>query len=164
MFLSGFLKKKVLQYLIALPAPRMLFLIQWLDSYSIREKDFPGYRKYAARTGYIDDLCSFDPDVDLLINYDPDPPADLYHSPVRLLGTAYAPLRKQFAGDSIEIKEKAKHVLISTGGTDPYHIIAGILKNADTSLQYHVVMGAVFDEEYISEMQRISAGKDNITL
>ncbi len=135
-----------------------------LDSYSIDKKDFPEYRKYAVKTGYIDDLCSFDPDVDLIINYDPDPPKDLYHAPAQLLGTAYAPLRKQFAGPSIDIKENVERILVSTGGTDPYHILADILNNADPSLQYIAVIGAVFDSGYRSELQQISEGKNNITL
>ncbi len=149
-------------YMTEPPAEKYEFLL--LDSYSLDENDFPGYRKYAAKTGYIDDLCSFDPDVDLIINYDPDPPKDLYHAPVQLLGTAFAPLRKQFAGPSIDIKENAERILISTGGTDPYRLLAGILKNAGPSLQYIAVMGAVFDEGYRSQLQQIADENKNITL
>ncbi len=149
-------------YMMEKPAEKYEFLL--LDSYSISESEFSGYRKYAAKTGYIDDLRCFDPDVDLLINYDPDPPEDLYHAPVKLLGTAYAPLRKQFAGPSIEIKEKAKRILVSTGGTDPYHILTGLLNNADPSLQYMAVIGAVFDAGYRSELQRLAEVRKNITL
>ncbi len=136
-----------------------------LDSYSIRKDDFSSFREHAAKTAYIDDLCECDPDVDLLINYDPDPPADLYHAPVQLLGTAYAPLREQFSSCSFKVRSSANRLFISSGGTDPYRIIEKLLKelyspnrfDPVSMLHCDVVIGAVFDEKYKSALKLLSA-------
>lgn len=143
-----------------------------LDSYSITEDEFASYRKYAVKTAYIDDLCHFDPDVDMVINYDPAPPKDLYHAPVQLLGTQYAPLREQFAGCSFMARPAANRIFISTGGTDPCHIIEKLLKEFYTDrhwtalsiLHCDVVMGAFFDDKYKSSLKLIARRYPGITI
>ena len=149
-------------YTMEAPAEKTEFLL--LDSYSIKESEFAAYRNYASKTGYIDDLSAFDPDVDLVINYDPVPPKDLYHAAVKLLGTEYAPLREQFAGCSFMTRPAANRIFISTGGTDPYHIIEKVLKEFYTDkhltalsiLHCDVVMGALFDEKYKTALKLLA--------
>lgn len=143
-----------------------------LDSYSIKENEFASFKAYADKTAYIDDLCSFSPDVDLLINYDPDPPKGLYNAPEQLLGTQYAPLRSQFAGLSFTVRPSANRVFISTGGTDPYRITEKVLKELYTEshltavsiLHTDVVMGALFDEKYKAALKLLARRYPGITL
>lgn len=71
----------------------------------------------------IDDERSFDPEVDLVINYDPDPEnlEQFYHAARwRLLGPQYAPLREQFMDRKPKVRPTVRKILISTGGTDPF--------------------------------------------
>ncbi len=71
----------------------------------------------------IDDERAFDPEVDLVINYDPDPEnlEQFYHAaPLRLLGPQYAPLREQFMDREPVVRPVVRRMLISTGGTDPF--------------------------------------------
>ncbi|MBP5608608.1 MAG: UDP-2,4-diacetamido-2,4,6-trideoxy-beta-L-altropyranose hydrolase [Lachnospiraceae bacterium] len=155
--------EKAFSYTMEPPKEKAAFLL--LDSYSIRRDEFPSYRDHAEKTGYIDDLCEFDPDVDLVINYDPKPPVSLYHAPVMLLGTEYAPLRKQFSASTYKVRPSANRIFISSGGTDPYRIIEKLLKElyspnsfeAVSMLHCEVVIGAVFDEKYRSALQLLSA-------
>ena len=157
-------------YTMGAPAEKAEFLL--LDSYSIAEDEFAGFRKYASKTGYIDDLCSIDPDVDVVINYDPAPPKDLYHAAVQLLGTQYAPLREQFAGCSFMTRPAANRIFISTGGTDPYHMIEKLLKEFYTDkhwtalsiLHCDVVMGALFDDKYKAALKLLARRYPGITL
>lgn len=69
-----------------------------------------------------------------------------------LIGPSYAPLSEEFRGGPIEIREKVKRVLITTGGTDRHHITAGVLREllAAGELQdvrFSVAVGAMFDNK-----------------
>lgn len=107
------------------------------------------------RVAYLDDLRSFDCPVDLIINYDTDKDCVHYSSAGRrLLGVQYTPLRRQFAGTAYTVRPAVGHVLLSTGGTDPYaaaeHLLHAIYhESPDTgpaqgtqllqSLHYHIL-------------------------
>jgi len=158
-------------YIMDAPSDKYELLL--LDSYSIEEKDFHAFRNYAEKTAYIDDLCRFDPDTDLIINYDPAPPTGLYHhAATKLLGTQYAPLREQFAGCSFMTRPSANRIFISTGGTDPYHIIEKLLKEFYTDkhltalsiLHCDVVMGALYDEKYKTALKLLARRYPGIAL
>lgn len=120
-----------------------------LDSYFVT----PDYMKaIKARTPlvYMDDLNTFDYPADIVVNYNlygkdtVYPPNKTY-----LLGPQYAPLRKRFQGLPPRIgKETVEQVLISTGGTDSYHVALCcayyLLKNPPPSgTVYHLVLGAM---------------------
>ena len=163
--------EKAFSYTMSAPAEKYELLL--LDSYSLEEKDFPAFRKYAEKTAYIDDLCRFDPDTDMIINYDPAPPKDLYHhASIKLLGTQYAPLREQFAGCSFVARPSANRIFISTGGTDPYHVIEKLLKELYTDkhltalsiLHCDVVMGALFDDKYKAALKLLARRYPGIAL
>lgn len=98
-----------------------------IDSYFVTCAYLEGLCQ-AAKTAYIDDICSFDYPVDLVINYDADPPADFYRKcRYKLLGMAYTPLRRQFLGLCPDVRPQVKDILISTGGTDPYQMAERLL-------------------------------------
>ena len=131
------------------------------DSYSFTPDDYRDIRRYAPLTGCIDDLCNFDPDVDLLVNYSPAPPEDLYSARIKLLGPLYAPLRRQFAGCQYEVRENAGRIFISTGGTDPFSIIEKLLKeiyeeNGRSDLNCEVMLGSFFEEGYKERLRALA--------
>lgn len=88
---------------------------------SLQEKQ--GKENPAPGLAFIDDERAFDPDADLVINYDPDAESlqSFYQkASFRLLGPKYAPLREQFADLTPAVRPSVRKILISTGGTDPY--------------------------------------------
>ena len=101
------------------------------------------------RVAYLDDLRSFDCPVDLVINYDTGEDCDYYADAARkLLGVQYTPLREQFSNTSYTVRPTVEHVLLSTGGTDPYafaeHLLKDIYQNTQTlqSIHYHILTGS----------------------
>lgn len=99
----------------------------FIDSYYASPSYFQSLRKYF-RVGYLDDLRSFDCSVDLLINYDTTEDCPYYAGAVhKLLGATYTPLREQFYAPAYEVHPVARHVLLSTGGTDPYGVAGSLL-------------------------------------
>lgn len=105
-----------------------------LDSYYVTEEYLTALRPFV-KTAYIDDLQLFDYAVDLLINYDVIPNRDLssYQSAYQnagqlLLGASYTPLRSQFQNRRISVRERLSDILITTGGSDPYHFCLRFLQ------------------------------------
>ena len=82
----------------------------------------------------IDDLTIGWLPVDILINYNPDVSPEIYSYAGEILaGTGYTPLRPQFAEAAsrpYEVKDKAGRLLVSTGGSDPFHIALSVVKGA----------------------------------
>lgn len=107
-----------------------------VDSYAVSDNWFGALRRALWQEGrafrrdpalaFLDDEQKFDPDVDLVINYDPDTEAlrGFYHAArACLLGPSYAPLREEFSefsGKIPPVRPFVRRILISTGGTDPY--------------------------------------------
>lgn len=101
----------------------------FIDSYYATTSYFMALRKHF-RVAYLDDLRSIDCSVDLLINYDTEEDCDCYANASRkLLGAQYTPLREQFHAPSYTVRPEARHVLLSTGGTDPYRVAESLLHN-----------------------------------
>lgn len=99
---------------------------------------------------YIDDQNAFDYPADVVVNYNLHgektsyPPGKTY-----LLGPQYAPLRRQFRGLRPRTERAGvEQVLISTGGTDSYHVALGcaeyLLEHPPLSgTVYHLVLGTM---------------------
>lgn len=101
------------------------------------------------RVAYLDDLRSFDCPVELVINYDTNEDCDYYAKADRkLLGAQYTPLREQFNNTVYTVRPTVEHVLLSTGGTDPYGVAEHLLKKIYQSTQilqsmhYHILTGS----------------------
>ena len=122
----------------------------FIDSYYVSTSYFRALRSHF-RVAYLDDLQSFDCAVDLVINYDTDKDCAFYSNASRkLLGARYTPLRNQFCSPAYEVRPVAEHVLLSTGGTDPFRVAESLLRSVydisssrDTkilrSMHYHVL-------------------------
>ena len=124
-----------------------------IDSYFVT-KDYLFSLRKIAKIAYMDDLRAFDYDVDMVINYDviPKSKEEEYrqaytNADITLLGAQYTPLRNQFQNQKVVMREKIRNVLITTGGSDPYHFTESLVfslltQNIDVNL--HVVVGRLF--------------------
>ena len=128
-----------------------------LDSYYVTEHYLAAINPLA-KTACLDDLQLFDYPVDLLVNYDvisgealPSYKAAYQNAGRLLLGASYAPLRPQFQNRPIAVKEQARSILVTTGGSDPCHFclrfLQSVQKNpsawpfAAAGIQLHIVIG-----------------------
>lgn len=118
-----------------------------VDSYFVT-KPYLNEISKCCKCAYLDDLMMFDYPVDYVINYDLYPDVSFYkQAKQKLLGSAYTPLRKQFTDITYDISKKVNHILISTGGTDPYHLALQLLENVRcsdfgetlASAHYHII-------------------------
>ncbi len=116
----------------------------FIDSYFATPAYFDMLSPYC-KTAYLDDLRSFDCNVDLVVNYDTDQECAFYQNAAdRLLGIQYAPLREQFQNTVYEVRPEVKNILLSTGGTDPYGIAGKILDAVSEipllrTMHYHII-------------------------
>ena len=132
--------------------------IFFLDSYYVTEHYLSAVRA-VAKVAYLDDLQLFDYPVDLLINYDVIPESRsatyqaAYQNAARtLLGASYTPLRAQFTDLQPYCRDRVSNILVTTGGSDPYHfclrLIAAFRENSFLHLcQLHVVVGRLNEDK-----------------
>jgi len=118
-----------------------------LDSYYVT-LEYMRAIKNEAQLLYIDDQNSFDYPADIVINYELCASDALYpHGKKYLLGPQYAPLRTEFQGLGLRtVRKRVEHILISTGGTDPYHIALRCLDYLKTypssiTTTFHFILG-----------------------
>lgn len=105
-----------------------------IDSYQVTEHYLQKLSK-KVKLAYIDDLNSFIYPVHTLIcyaNYWKKFSYEAYERQTELLlGTSYIPVRNCFKNCKKKfINPTIEHVLLLSGGTDPYHMLESILKEA----------------------------------
>ena len=117
----------------------------------------------------MDDMGISGLPVDLLVNYNIFAKRSLFApgdgNTDYLLGTQYAPLRKEFQNAYQPVREKAKRVLITTGGSDRYDLAGQILRNAletlgTRDLEYCVVSGPY--NRYLPQLQELEKLHENV--
>lgn len=131
-----------------------------LDSYFVTPKYMETLKNIAPLL-YIDDLNAFDYPADAVVNYNIYGPEFPYPQNKKyFLGPQYAPLRKEFQGLKRRVvRERAENILISTGGTDQYHVALRcaeyLWKNPPTEdMIFHLVLGAMNQD--VAELERIA--------
>lgn len=139
------------------------------DSYYVTDAYLRRVRAYMP-VCYMDDRGISGLPVDLLINYNIFADVSLYGRPdgdetTYLLGTEYAPLRREFQQVSYQVREQVKRVLLTTGGSDKYNLAGKILEEclgrADIgSLEYCVVSGAY--NEYLPSLLEIEKERPGV--
>lgn len=98
-----------------------------IDSYFVNNEYLKAIKKWV-RIAYLDDFGKESLEADLIINYNIYAPKLPYRKLYRektaklMLGSAYAPLRKEFGETPYMVREEAEHVLITTGGADCYNV------------------------------------------
>lgn len=139
-------------------APSLLFV----DSYFVTEPYLQAVSGICAVT-YLDDLQLFDYPVDLVINYDiipedmlPSYQASYKRAGQTLLGASYTPLRRQFQMEVPAVRPSVKDILITTGGSDPYHFCLNLLSCfqerfsaliAEPDFHLHVLIGSLNEDK-----------------
>lgn len=131
-----------------------------LDSYFVAP-EYMKEIKSITKLLYIDDLNAFDYPADAVVNY------NIYGSDLSylqnkkyFLGPQYAPLRKEFQGlERRIVRERVENVLISTGGTDQYHVALRCARYLqehppDKNVTFHLVLGAMNQD--VEELNQIA--------
>ena len=149
------LEKELPELLSILSDSRQFF---FLDSYYVTKHYLSAVRA-AAKVAYLDDLQLFDYPADLLINYDVIPESRsasyqaAYQNAARtLLGASYTPLRAQFTDLQPYCRDRVSNILVTTGGSDPYHFCLKLIEvfRESSSLhlcQLHVVVGRLSEDK-----------------
>lgn len=167
------------------PAPFVL-----IDSYAA-DKTYLQAVSQLSRTAYLDDFGAEALAVDLVINYNIYAmrlPYDTLYGGTKvqlLLGSNYAPLRKDFKQVTYAVRDKVEHILITTGGADQYNVagqlaeqlIQRLAHGTDLLPQIHIVSGpfhgfleqlkqladtcpAIRIHENVTEMSELMSGCD----
>lgn len=172
-----------LDQLLTIPE-RTLPSVLFVDSYYVTTAYLSALRKACSRIScklvYIDDILAFPYPCDILLNYNiygPDKEQEyrrMYQAvgsnpPRFLLGSFFAPLRREFQGLPERIvKPEVRHILISTGGSDPEHIArdlaAYIIGHPDglKLFEFHFIIGGM--NENLEEIRQLTDLASNIFL
>ena len=152
--------------------PAVLFIDSYYVTEEFMEEVHNGCRNSNCKLVYIDDRCETAFSCDVLLNYNISADMKSYRKlyagkqePEMLIGTGYAPLRKEFQ-DSNErvISNEAKDVLVSTGGTDAEHLLLSLINEARNHVEYkfHFIVGMMNPDREL--IRQISKGLSNIIL
>ncbi len=142
-----------------------------VDSYEASEEYFEKLHQ-CVKLVYMDDLCRFPYDVDMIVNYAVCDCKMRYNAfewkkePLMLTGLAYTPLREEFSDIGVKSLDNVSDILLTTGGSDPKAMTCKIaealsLKLSD-SIKLHVVEGPFFDENTRNELHFIENKHNNI--
>ena len=140
-----------------------------VDSYLVTARFFKEMAK-GIRVLYLDDLCKEQYEVDSTLHYseweDESTISDLYKgTKVKVFsGMKYVPLRDEFRDVNSSLERKYD-LLITTGGTDKYHLTKGLLERIINNsklknLSLCIVCG-MMNTDY-DEIVKMSRGKENI--
>ncbi len=126
--------------------------VYFVDSYYVTGTYLEALRPLA-KTAVLDDLQLFDYPADLVINYDVIPRSALFSyraayqkAQNTLLGASYAPLREEFQSGRMPQREAVSDVLVTTGGSDPFHFCALFLQALSGKAPgpvFHIVVGGL---------------------
>lgn len=136
----------------------------FIDSYFVTETYLDSLQNYA-KIAYMDDLRSFDYNVDLIINYDVIPLSKeseykqaYTKAATLLLGAKYTPLRRQFQNQRVSLRPQIQNILITTGGSDPFNFSETVLTyllSQNLCFHFHVVIGRLFQNtEYLENLAK----------
>lgn len=129
------------------------------DSYDVDESYFEATKKMFSRTIYIDDMCIYNfKGVDMIINQNinaEDLDYKLSSETSYLLGCNYTMLREEFRDAHFKyIKRRAKDVMITFGGADPFLLTLKTLYYLkEEKYNFHVVVGPAFGNDYINKLR-----------
>ncbi len=125
-----------------------------IDKYDVETCYFLKIRPYVKRLVYLDDLGKFVYPVDLVVNGSITSEYLKYKGYSKeqhlLLGTAYNLLRDEFRElPDRKLNKAAQQIMITTGGSDPYHMTLRFLNMMMTDpelagLTIHVIVGSLF--------------------
>ncbi len=133
----------------------------FVDSYFVTQK-YMYELSLKTKVIYIDDLFNSIFSCHTLINYncyaDSIPYKENYFNIDLLVGTIYAPLRKEFVNlPAFEVKNEVTNILITTGGTDLYNAASKITRKLlpliDKEIHIYIISGRF--NEHLEELRSI---------
>ena len=142
----------------------------FIDTYRIEENDILEIKKHT-KVVYMDDLYEFDCPADIVINHNIEATVEKYYPSKYTdrnlyVGVEYFPLREEFILETNKpLQKNVKEVLITTGGTDPYHIsvkIMDILSVFYSEINFNILIGVFYDEAYKKQIKNISIERENV--
>ena len=127
------------------------------DSYDVNENYFNRTKSIFNKTAYIDDMNLYYFNVDFLLNQNVDAEDFKYrvnNDTKLILGAKYVMMREEFRKLPIKnIKPKAGDIMLTVGGSDPFHLTDKILSWVrDSDYNFHVVVGPSF--EHIEHLKK----------
>ncbi|MVV51316.1 UDP-2,4-diacetamido-2,4,6-trideoxy-beta-L-altropyranose hydrolase [Pseudomonas sp. PB120] len=137
-----------------------------VDHYGLDHHWQTAARHWAPRIAAVDDLATRTYSVDLLLNQNLSGTPEAYTALLprgcqALLGPGFALLREEFCGAAIEIKPRAKRVLVNFGGFDAamqtHHAMLALAELP--GLEVDFVAGA--ENPAWEKMQRLAANRPN---
>ncbi len=151
----------------------------FLDSYFVTENYFDTLHEFCmsneVKLVYVDDILSFPYACDVLLNYNIYASEGKYRKlykgfdlPQFILGTAYAPLRKEFQDlPERTVKEQGRVILVSTGGADSEHLGVELAKkiadhNKWRDYVFHFIVGSMNGDK--DQLESIVKRTSNIVL
>lgn len=144
-----------------------------VDSYMVTPLYLEQVRKLA-KVIYMDDLAKFPYDVDGIINYAVAAKKDVYEDlytgktlPRLYLGSAYAPLREEFAETKANLTEKVTDVFVTSGATDKFDVVLNLAKcvagnGKFDGVKFHLISGMFNSNK--EELKEIASSYDNICI
>ncbi|MFL6608717.1 MAG: UDP-2,4-diacetamido-2,4,6-trideoxy-beta-L-altropyranose hydrolase [Pseudomonas sp.] len=135
-----------------------------VDHYGLDHHWQTAARRFAPRIMAVDDLATRTYSADLLLNQNLSGTQAAYEGLLpehcrTLLGPRYALLREEFRGEAIEIKPKARRVLVNFGGFDAamqtHHAMLALADYPELEMDF--VAGA--DNPAWARMQRMAASR-----
>lgn len=118
-----------------------------VDAYDISFRYVQELRP-VCKIAYMDDLGRFAYPADLIINYSygievPQEEIQKDRHKKFLTGIRYAPLREEFSGEGITVRDTVERIFMTTGGTDPFGMAAAVLRAMKRfkNMEKHVVAG-----------------------
>lgn len=137
-----------------------------VDHYGLDHRWQTAARRWAPRIAAVDDLATRTYSIDLLLNQNLSGTPEAYASLLAagcqtLLGPRFAMLRDEFCCPAIEIKPKAKRVLVNFGGFDAamqtHHAMLALADFHELEVDF--VAGA--DNPAWTQMQALAASRSN---
>lgn len=130
-----------------------------LDSYEVT-REYMSALKSCCRLCYIDDLNLFRYPADMIINYTFHTNRTKYdgmgyENEAFLLGESYVPLRPEFGQEPDAVKKQADSIFLTTGGTDEYDMIAGILKEMQSDSQLSAMKKNVIIGKFYRNLEEL---------
>jgi UDP-2,4-diacetamido-2,4,6-trideoxy-beta-L-altropyranose hydrolase len=143
-----------------------------IDTYNVSSEYFLQLKPCVKKLVYIDDINKFPYAADIIVNGNITGKYMGYRQynkqQVLLLGPGYNMIRKEFRNlPTRSIREQVAEVMITTGGTDPYHLTSGLLAcllqhEQFQTLRFNVLIGSGFTDN--EQLIDLSQNYDNIVL
>ncbi len=141
-----------------------------VDSYEI-DYNYMSMLSQYVKLAYIDDMKVEQYPVDMLVNYTIGTRVEEYLDmgyprEQLMIGNEYVPLRKEFSGKGIDIKETVDSVFITTGGADEYDMVRALIdelgKSSLSNMKKHIVVGKFY--KHYDELLSLSEADDTLAV